>query len=321
MKKNYIVTGGAGFIGSNLAARLIQEDGTVYILDDLSTGFLRNVPDKAVFQQIDLSNPDEFQRLDLPDHVDTVYHLAGQSSGEASFDDPLHDMNANYLATYNVLKLASAKNSKRFFYASSMSVYGDAGVGEPSLDEQHVCNPVSYYGCNKLASERLIRIFVKNAAIEPTILRFFNVYGPGQNMKNMKQGMASIYMSYLMQDTPVVVKGSLDRFRDFIYVDDLVDVLINSEGCPATYHEVFNVGTGLKTTVQDLLQAMLLAFDKEDFNRWVVVQGNTPGDIKGFTANISKINKVLNWLPQYNIEQGIGKMKRWIDQTKHLWRD
>lgn len=319
--KTYIVTGGAGFIGCNLAGRLIREGNEVHVLDDLSTGFLRNIPDKAIFHQVDISHLNSLLKLDLPEKVDTVYHMAAQSSGEASFDDPVHDIEANYLATYNILKLAEKKHCKRFLYASSMSVYGEVNSGDVPIDEQHPCNPVSYYGCNKLASEKLIRVFVQNTDIKPTIFRLFNVYGPGQNMKNMKQGMASIYMSYLMKDMPVIVKGSVDRFRDFIYVDDLVDALINSESCSATYHEIFNVGTGYRTTVLELLRAILKAFHKDDFNRWIVVQGNTPGDVKGFTANISKIETVLQWTPRYDIEQGIAEMKAWIDQTMHLWRN
>jgi UDP-glucose 4-epimerase len=321
MTKTYIVTGGAGFIGSNLAGRLIREGGTVYILDDLSAGFLRNVPEKAVFRQVDISRLENLLKLDLPDKVDAVYHMAAQSSGEASFDDPIHDIEVNYLATYNILKLAELKQCKRFVFASSMSVYGEVDSASSPIDEQYPCNPVSYYGCNKLASEKLIRVFLRGKDMKPTIFRFFNVYGPGQNMKNMKQGMASIYMSYLMKDVPVVVKGSLDRFRDFIYVDDLLDVLVKSESCTATHDEIFNVGAGTKTTVLELLRAMLKAFHKDDFSRWVIVQGSTPGDIKGFTADVSKLKAALGWAPRYDIGRGIKEMKSWIDKTLHFWKD
>jgi UDP-glucose 4-epimerase len=319
--KTYIVTGGAGFIGSNLAARLVRDGNKVYILDDLSTGFVRNIPEQAIFYQVDISSPDDLLQLELPETVDVIYHMAAQSSGEASFDDPFHDIEANYVATYNILKLAERKRCKRFIYASSMSVYGDVNAGNDPIDERYPCNPVSYYGCNKLASEKLISVFVKKTQIDFTIFRFFNVYGPGQNMKNMKQGMASIYMSYLMRDLPVIVKGSLDRFRDFIYVDDLVEVLINSTLCYDTFGEIFNVGTGYKTTVHELLRAMLKAYRKDDFSRWVIAEGNTPGDVRGFTANIAKLKTALRWTPRYDIEHGIAEMKSWIDQTMHLWKD
>jgi len=319
--KTYVVTGGAGFIGSNLAERLIRRGEKVYVLDDLSTGFLRNIPAGAVFHKVDISSSDDLANLDIPNKIDVVYHMAGQSSGEASFDDPVHDIRANYLATYNILKYAKRRHCERFFYASSMSVYGEVNADDVSINEEHPCNPASYYGCNKLASEKLIRIFVKNANIKPTVLRFFNVYGPGQNMANMKQGMASIYMSYLMNDQPVVVKGSLDRFRDFIYVDDLVDALLKIETNTATYGEVYNVGTGRQTTVETLLKAMLKAFGKRDFDHWIKVQGSTPGDIKGFTADISKIRSAVEWTPRWKVEEGIASMKSWIDRTKDTWKE
>jgi len=319
--RTFIVTGGAGFIGSKLAERLVREGSDVYVLDDLSTGFLRNVPKQAIVHKVDISCLDDLMELELPKNVDAIYHIAAQSSGEASFDDPIHDIEVNYLATYNILKLAERKRCKRFLYASSMSVYGEVNSGKNPIDEKYPCNPVSYYGCNKLASEKLISVFVKKTHIDPTIFRFFNVYGPGQNMKNMKQGMASIYMSYLMKETPVIVKGTLDRFRDFIFIDDVVDVLVNSEASTATYNNTFNVGTGVKTTVHDLLKAMIKAFGKDDFNRWVLVEGNTPGDVRGLIANISKLKAALGWMPKYGIEEGISKMKSWIDQTMDLWKD
>lgn len=133
--------------------------------------------------------------------------------------------------------------------------------------------------------------------------------------------MVSIYMSYLMKDVPIIVKGSLDRFRDFIYVDDVVDGLIRSELSEKTFGEVFNIGTGQATTVLELLQTLLKTFQKDDFNRWIVVERNTPGDIKGFTADISKLKATIEWEPRYDIERGMAEMKAWIDQTMDLWQD
>jgi UDP-glucose 4-epimerase len=318
-----IVTGGAGFIGSHLAGRLIERGDEIYVLDDLSTGFQGNVPQGAVFYQVDIGLINDLLTLKFPDKIDIIYHLAGQSSGEASFDDPLRDIKSNYIATYNILKLAERKHCQRFIFTSSMSVYGEIRNGDIPVNERHQCNPKSYYGCNKLASEKLINIFVEKTRIKPTIFRLFNVYGPGQNLDNLKQGMVSIYIFYLMKNIPVIVKGSLDRFRDFIYVDDVVNGLIGSDLCEKTYGGVFNLGTGQATSVLELLQELLKIFkkDQDDFNRWVVIQGNTPGDIKGFTADISKLQEVIEWKPRYDLERGLGEMKTWIDQTMDLWQE
>ena len=319
--KTSVITGGAGFIGSNLAKRLIDRGDTVYVLDDLSTGYARNVPEKAIFYKLDVGDMGQIRELDLPGEVDTVYHLAGQSSGEASFDDPSGDIDRNYRATYNMLVASELMGAKRFVYSSSMSVYGDVNSSVPMVSESYDCNPASYYGCNKFASEKLINVFAKHSRIKPTIFRFFNVYGPGQNMKNMKQGMLSIYMSYLIKDVPVTVKGSLDRYRDFIYIEDLLNAVVNCEESEKTFYETFNLGTGIKTTVSELLKALLNVFEKSDFNKWVIVEGNTPGDIKGFVADMAKLKTHMEWSPIHKIEDGIKEMKKWIDETVDLWKD
>ena len=317
--KTYIVTGGAGFIGSRLAERLVEGGHSVYILDDLSTGFERNIPAGATFCKVDVSDVEQLRDLGLPEKVDALFHIAGQSSGEASFDNPLRDIDVNYKATYNMLELAAKMEVSRFIYASSMSIYGEIDQSERGVSEDHPARPISYYGCNKLASEKLIRVFAHQVDITPTVLRFFSIYGPGQNMRNLKQGIVSIYISYLMKNKPIIVKGALSRFRDLTYIDDLTDVLIKCEDCKNTFDQVLNVGSGIKTTVEDLLGAVLKAFDKKDFDKWVKVEGKTPGDIIGCTADVTKLTWALNWKPQYRIEEGLTKMKLWLDETKDLW--
>jgi len=315
----YIVTGGAGFIGSGVAKRLAAKNNKVYIIDDLSTGFERNLPKDAIFYRADIVDFQVLSDLKIPDKIDAVFHLAAQASGEASFDDPARDVDVNYKATYNMLRLAEMKDIKRFIYASSMSVYGAPNTDDCVVFEDSPCNPSSYYGCNKLASEKLINVFTKKSGVIPTIFRFFNVYGPGQNMLNMKQGMVSIYMEYLLKGETICVKGALDRFRDFIFIDDVVDVLLASEKCEGAYKETFNLGTGTMTTVKDLISAMLKAYGKESFDQWVNVEGNTPGDIRGCVANIRKLKDALDWKPKYQVMDGMKKMQKWTSDTIRWW--
>jgi UDP-glucose 4-epimerase len=320
MSENFLITGGAGFIGSRLAKRLVDEGNKVFIFDNLSTGFERNVPPKASFHKVDVSDYDSLSSINLNEKIDAVFHLAAQSSGPASFKDPAMDICWNYKATYNILKYAEENNIRRFLFSSSMSVYGEVKENDYIISEGHKYEPSSYYGCNKLASENLIRIFAKNSSVIPTIFRLFNVYGPGQNMLNMDQGMVSIYMSYLLNDKLVCVKGALDRFRDFIYIDDVVDVFIRSVNNVNTYNETFNAGTGIKTTVKELLESMLKVYKKDNFDEWVYVQGNTPGDIKGTVANMDKLRRTLNWTPKYLLADGLRNMKEWVDETIDWWR-
>jgi UDP-glucose 4-epimerase len=313
-----LVTGGAGFIGSNLARRLMDRGDKVYVLDDLSTGFERNLPEGATLIRVDASRGDEVDELKLPEKIDTLFHFAAQSSGEASFDDPIRDIEVNFKATYNMIRFAERRGAERFIYASSMSVYGEIN-GDALVTEEFPCRPQSYYGCNKLASEKLIRVFCRKAQVKPTCLRFFNVYGPGQNMGNMKQGMVSIYMSYLMRDLPVVVKGGLERFRDFIFVDDVVDAVLLCEGTPGTSDGVYNVGTGVGTTVRELLNALLMVFGKARFDEWVTVEGETPGDVTGLAADTTRLRSAIGWSPKVGLQDGLARMKGWVDETRRWW--
>jgi len=320
MPKTYIVTGGAGFIGSSLAQRLIDNGAKVFCLDNLSTGFKENIPRGAVFYKVDLSVAQSLANLKFPKKIDGIFHFAAQSSGEASFGDPLRDIDVNYKATYNVLKLCQKLKCKRFIFSSSMSVYGQVPSSTARVSEKVECQPVSYYGANKLVSEKIISIFCLNAGINYTIFRLFNVYGPGQNMRNMKQGMVSIYLSYLMNNEPVLVKGSLSRFRDFIFIGDVTDVCLRSLNNRKTYGEVFNVATSKKTTVKELLNVTLKVYKKKNFNQWVIVRGNTSGDVSGLTADISKLKKALDWQPSIELAQGISRMKSWVDVTAAFWK-
>lgn len=318
--KRYIVTGGAGFIGSALARRLVKSGADVFVIDDLSTGYKRNIPIGAKLCVADISKERDLRGIRLPAKIDAVFHLAAQPSGEASFDDPVRDTEVNYTGTYNVLKLTQAKKCRRFVYASSMSVYGDVPGSVERVAEDYACAPASYYGCNKLASEKMIRIFSGQAGIEPTVLRLFSVYGPGQNMLNMKQGIVSIYMSYLSRGVPVHVKGSLDRFRDIVYVEDAVDAFVVCERRRASFGGTFNVGTGKKTRVKELLKVLLRSYGKTDFDSWVICEGSTPGDVKGCVADISRIHSAVGWGPRHGLDEGVMAMKRWAEQTKRLWK-
>lgn len=320
MKKTYVVTGGAGFIGSYLSKRLMNAGHRVFIFDDLSTGLLKNVPRGAIFYKIDISNTKDLFKIRIPEKISCIFHLAAQPSGEASFDNPDRDINVNYKATYNMLSYTRLQKCSRFIFSSSMSVYGEIPETQRFVAEDHPCRPVSFYGCNKLASEMLISLFSRNSGIKYTIFRLFNVYGPGQNMANLKQGMVSIYLAYLIDDLPIHVKGSLDRYRDFVYIDDVIKALIDSECCKNTYNNIYNVGTSRRTTVKKLLSIILDIYGKDDFKKWINVKGSTAGDILGCVADNRKLRNATGWEPKHSLKQGITRMKEWLDENAVLDR-
>lgn len=298
--KEYLVTGGAGFIGSCLTKRLVQNGNKVTIIDNLSTGFESNIPNNVDFIQGDCQDKKIYKGLNKK--FDAIYHLAGQSSGEISFDDPIYDLQTNTQSTLLLLKYSLDTGCNRFLYASSMSVYGDHP--DFPIEENMICKPKSFYGVGKVASEYYMNIYQKLGIIT-TSLRMFNVYGPGQNMDNLRQGMVSIFLAMAMNNKHIVVKGNTDRFRDFIYIDDIIDALIISENNPNAFNKVFNLATGIKTTVDTLLNNLkeLLPYDVS-----IEIKGNTPGDQFGIYGDIEEIKKALDWNPKYSLELGLKEM-------------
>jgi UDP-glucose 4-epimerase len=243
-----LITGVAGFIGSHVARRFLQEGYQVVGVDDLSGGSRGNVPEGLEFIQGDLAQTATIARL--PRGCRKILHLAGQSSGEISFDDPVADLQKNTVSTLNLIRYGIENQVERCVYASSMSVYG--AVRDIPIDESVVPAPLSCYGVGKLAAENYLRVYSKQLPF--VALRMFNVYGPGQNMRNLRQGMVSIYLAQALSSRRIEVKGSLERFRDFIYIDDAVEFWFRAATYPEAMGQTLNLGTGVRTTVGDLLQ-------------------------------------------------------------------
>ncbi len=305
-----LVTGGAGFIGSHLAVRLIREGWRVYIVDNLSTGFESNIPKGAEFIFLDISREDFTNSL--PDvQMDAVFHFAAQSSGEISFDNPCYDLKTNCLSTLLLLEWSLKRNVKHFLFTSSMSIYGDQEV-QP-VREDAMPNPNSFYGVGKLASESYLNIYSK-LGLKTTSLRLFNVYGPGQNMKNLRQGMVSIYMAYILQNREVIVKGAPDRYRDLIYIDDVVDAYCTALFNPAAFGKSFNVATGVKTTVQELIDMEISTFGFDPKSYPVSYTDGTPGDTFGIVADVAAIKNDIGWSAKVPIADGLERMIQWAKQ-------
>ncbi|MBI4348179.1 MAG: NAD-dependent epimerase/dehydratase family protein [Elusimicrobia bacterium] len=301
-----LVTGGAGFIGSKLAQRLCDDGHEVSVVDNLSTGSRDNVPKAAEFIKLDLASP-SFEKKLPAGPFDAVCHLAAQSSGEISSEDPGYDLRANAGSTVGLARWCLRQGPPRFLYASSMAVYGD--LETLPARESSPCAPLSPYGVSKLASEHFLRIAGREG-LKSTSLRMFSVYGPGQNMGNLKQGMASIYLAYILRGLEVPVKGSLDRFRDFVYVDDVVDGWVAALGKPETLSLVYNLGSGKQTTVRQLLGALLRATGKPDAYP-IAEKAPTPGDQFGLYADITRARAELGWQPKTALEDGLKAMAEW----------
>lgn len=309
MEKNtIIVTGGAGFIGSHIAKRLLKTGYEVIVIDNLHTGDVNNIPPGAEFIEGNISQKKILSGVHGK-NVYAVLHLAAQSSGEVSNEKPDLDLNVNTLSTLRLLQWCKSNSVPRFIYASSMAVYGN--VIKNPVSETLSCNPLSFYGISKLSSEHYIRHFAQEG-LATTCFRMFSVYGPGQNMTNMKQGMVSIFLAYLLRGEEIWVKGSGDRFRDFIYIDDVVDVWCSSLENEATYGKIYNLATGKKTTVAELVDKEIELFGHNSLTYPVKFEGSTPADQFGLFADISAIKQDLGWKPEVPLNEGLKKMIAWV---------
>ena len=301
---NYLVTGAAGFIGANIAQKLLDSGHRVVTIDNLSTGYESAIPKQCVFIKGDVSEDKTIQKLNNA-NFDAILHIAGQSSGEVSFEDPAYDINSNTVSTLKLLDYAVKTKCKRFIYASTMSVYGEQDKKE-QFSENDATIPKSFYAVGKLASESYLRIYQEQYGIKYTSLRYFNVYGAGQNLENLKQGMISIYLKQFIDDNfkEVEVKGSVERFRDFSHVDDVAEVSIEAINNQNFYNEIINIGTGKKTNIQTILSLMKTYLDS---NKEIIISEGTPGDQFGIYADISKL-KAIYPKDFMSFELGLKKM-------------
>lgn len=298
-----LVTGGAGFIGSHAVDRLLDAGLDVIVLDNLSTGSHANVPDEVTLVTGSTADAETYDALAEHGDVDAVFHLAGQSSGEASFDDPEYDLESHVIGTFRLLRWCASNDVDRLLYASSMSVYGESQY--LPVDESHPTRPKTFYAAGKLAAEAYVKLF-DDLGMDTTIFRLFSVFGPGQDFDNRKQGMVSIYLSFLLEDEPITVKGPLARFRDFVYVEDVVDAWLAALDAPASYGETYNLARGEQVTVGELLDTMRARADATAHP--VEVVDGTPGDQFGIYGTAEKLRADLGWSPSVSLAEGLDRM-------------
>lgn len=293
---NVIVTGGAGFIGSHIVDKLVDNGDKVIVIDNLSTGDINNVNDKAIFYEKDIRDKEilEIFEKEKPDYV---IHHAAQIDVQKSILDPVFDSDVNILGTINILECCRKCNVKKIVYASSAAVYGDPEY--LPVDEKHNVNPISYYGISKHTPEHFIKTYAHLYNIKYTILRYANVYGIRQDPKG-EGGVVSIFMDMMLKGKNPTIFGDGKHSRDFIYVKDIADAnilaLYNGD------NEILNIGTGQKTTIEELFNVMN---DIIGNNLKVLYGPERKGDIVHSYYNISEAKNKLNWKPNYSIRDGL----------------
>ena len=296
-----LITGIAGFVGSALAKKLSGEH-QIFGVDNLHSGNRENVHSNVNWYEKDIRDTETF--ISLPKDIDIVVHLAAQTSGEKSFDDPIYDMQTNIQGTYNAYDYARQCQSRLFINMSSMSVYGNI-ISDSLISETIQHSPQSPYGNSKLSAERLLGILEDVFNVPVINLRLFNAYGPGQNLDELKQGMVSIYLFYLLRSSEIVIKGSLERVRDLVFLDDIIDALLRLIDSDPVLTGTYNLCTGRTTRVSGLLDKLkeISGIDKP-----IICKPATLGDINGFAGDPAGLRQAIGWTAKTKLEDGLSKM-------------
>jgi len=303
---NILITGGAGFIGTALATKLKTLGHDITIID-LESKFTF-IHDDFTKYNLDIREYKNFKLLENKKY-DYIFHLAAQTSSAISQEEPALDVDTNVKGTMNICNFARVCQAKKIIFTSSMATYGNK---KGKIKEIDIQEPLSNYGVSKVAGEFYLNMF-KQFGIENTIFRLFNVYGPGQDMSNLRQGMASIFMAQSIMSNTIKVTGSFERYRDFVYVDDVVDALIM--GMDENLNsQVFNVGSGKATTVRELIDLIIDINDKPNDSFEIINIGSHEGDQFGSISDSSKLLS-LGWNPKVKIEDG---MKNMYDYAKKV---
>ena len=297
-----LVTGGAGFIGSHLVSRLLNDGLDVVALDNLFTGKLENIKTHLDNSHLHFVKGDMRTRSVLNrsvTQVDCVFHLAAIASVPFSVKDPLLTNDVNVTGTLNLLKACSDSGAKRFVFASSCAVYGEPHC--LPLDEKHSTLPISPMAVSKLAAEHYCRIFHETYGLETVILRLFNVYGIRQSLGDEGAVIAK-FIERLSNKAPLVIYGDGSQTRDFVHVNDVVEAFVLASQKEKAAGDVFNVGSGTSTTVNDLVKVLQNAT-----GRHLEVKYEKPrlGDIKHSFANIEKAKKTLGYKPKVSLNLGL----------------
>ena len=291
----YVITGGAGFIGSNLVERLVKEGSKVHVIDNFSFGKLENCNKKAHYYNIDLSQKSNFNQVkEVCKNADSVFHLACIARVQPSIKNPVeYEMN-NTISTVNILKASVESNVRRFIYSSSSSVYGNQ-TNLP-LKEDFKTNPLSPYGAQKLYGEILCKTFSKVYGLETVSLRYFNVYGEKQNIDGAYALVIGIFLNQRFNEKSLTVRGDGSQRRDFTYVGDVVRAnILASKSEHVGSGEIINIGNGKNKSINEIASYV---GGKIKYIDPVLEPFETLAD------NL-KAKKLLNWEPKQDVKSWI----------------
>ena len=312
MPETYVVTGGAGFIGSHIAERLLKEGHSVRIVDNFSTGMRANIahlaaqfPDALAVHNVSIT--DRAALDPIFDGVDYVFHQAALASVPRSVDDPLTTHEANVTGTLNVLLASRDAKVKRVAYAASSSAYGEVTV--EVQDESLVPHPISPYGVSKLAGEYYCRSFTEVYGLETVALRYFNVFGPRQDETSQYSAVIPKFIAAMLAGKQPTIYGDGEQSRDFTFVENVVHGNLLAIKAPDVAGEMMNLATGGSVSLLELVDKINVVLGT---SLQPVHDAPRAGDIKYSRADVTKAIELLDFAPVINFDTGLARTIEWF---------
>lgn len=304
-----LVTGGAGFIGSNIVDELIEKKHKVVVVDNIATGNIKNVNKKAKFYKVSVCDKKKIDEIFKKEKIDIVIHHAAQLDVRKSVEDPCFDADVNIKGALNILEACKNTKVKKIIFASSGgTIYGECGSKAP--DEKSFENPLSPYGVAKLSVEHYIKAYSSLYGLKYTILRYANVYGPRQDV-NGEAGVVAIFIGKMTQNKDIFIFGDGKQLRDYVYVKDVVSANIKS--LTKGNNEVINIATNKTTSVTKLAQELskIIGYEKKP-----IFKAKRNGELFKSFLNVSKAKKVLGWEPRVDIIKGLKNTVEYFKSVK-----
>lgn len=332
----WLITGGGGFIGSALVQSICAVKGTrVRVVDNFSVSSIDDFRERFSVNGLRVCQADRMFRSQSTERIDLVLgdirdqnlaelaavdcdvivHLAANTGVQPSIKDPRNDCMTNVLGTLNYLEAAKIHGIKRFVFASSSALLGDA---EPPFHENLLPQPVSPYGSSKLSGEGYCSAYCRTFGIETTMLRFSNVYGPGSTYK---QSVVAKFIRSALRNGSIEVFGDGRQTRDFIYIDDLVRAIYVAGTLPGLRGEVFQIGSSRESTVLEVAETLCAVLRRRGFGDLEVLHGDPlAGDVRRSCLDTTKARRMLGWRPEIELEEGLSRTLDWFVHQGSAWR-
>jgi len=311
-----MITGGAGFIGSNLSKHLLNKTEKIVIVDNLSTGRFENIKDiiqkdNVLFELIDITNYEKMTNLFQEYSFQYVFHQAAIPSVPRSFKNPIATNNANIVGTLNIFELSHKYKVEKVVYASSSSVYGD--TEKLPKRENMEPNPLSPYAVSKISTEYYGKVFNNNHMIRTTGLRYFNIFGPNQDPNSQYSAVIPIFVKAALNNTPIEIDGDGEQTRDFTYIENACNANLLSAISSKSDGFVINVGCGDRITINELAKQII---EKTNSKSVIIHKEQRIGDVRHSLADIDLANKLTGYQPNISLADGLEETINYFIRTQ-----